>query len=180
MYIGRWEDRQGCAGGTGRNCNSCMLLVISQSQLRCLMLLEVQISKSAWYSSQKYSYPVLTVSLTILTITPMIALRQISCYTIYIICNHYVIYGHSGDGGRAWSLVQQLSKSNKAMDSVSSWTCDFDVPLSLPCMHFQLDTIHVWSLFCEHSLIVRIVRHRSNVGGFKMATTHRLSIVHPE
>ena len=82
----------------------------------------------------------------------------------YSICNIYVICGHSGD-------IRELGVwCSSCPSKTMQWTqCQgglvTDVTLSLPCMDIQLYLIHVWSLFCEHSLIVRCMRHCSNVRG---------------
>ena len=45
-------------------------------------------------------------------------------------------------------------------------------------MHALPTVIHVWSLFCEHSLIMRCTRCAALIREVQMATAHELSIVH--
>ena len=49
--------------------------------------------------------------------------------------------------------------------------------LLLLCMHLQLG-IHMWSLLCEHSLIMRCMRCAALIREVQIATAHELSIVH--
>ena len=77
----------------------------------------------------------------------------------------------------------QLSKLNNAVGTqwVNSAKVKLDWQLCLSLiasMHALPTVIHVWSLFCEHSLIMRCTRCAALICDVQIVTAHELSIVH--